>query len=109
MRDQEGVDAAGVGLEVAARLRRQRGERALGIAVEVERAQKHIGGEGALAEQLREPALTGAARQLHLPQPILGVQEAERAEHVLHGLRKDVRHALAVAHDLDGGGEPLDR
>ena len=76
LRVDEGVDAARVGLEACARLGRERRQRALGMAVEVERAQEHVGGERALAENLRQAALAGAARQLHLPQAILGVQEA---------------------------------
>ena len=75
-----GVDAAGVGLERPARLGRQRRQRALGVAVEVERAQEYVGGEGALAEHLRQAALAGAALQLHLPQPVLRVHEARARE-----------------------------
>ena len=57
-------------------------------------------GEGALAEHLGEAALAAAARQLHLPQAVLRVQEAQRAERILHGLGEHVRHALAVAHTV---------
>ena len=71
------------------------------MAVEIERAQEHVGVEGALAEQLRQAALAGAALQLHLPQPVLGVDEPQRHVEVVGGLGEDVRHALAVAHHLD--------
>ena len=79
------------------------------MAVEVERAQEDVGGEGAVAEDLRQAALAGAARQLHLPQAVLRVQEPQRAEEVVGGSGKDVRHALAIAHDLDRAGEPGNR
>ena len=99
----EGVDAARVGLERrACASGGSAAKRALGVAVEVERAQEHVGGEGALAEDLRQAALAGAALQLHLPQPVLRVHEAERDVEVVDGLGEDVRHALAVAHHLDG-------
>src|SRR5205085_12468944 len=60
-----------------------------------------------LAKDFRQPSGSEAARQLHLPEAILGVTEALAEEGVERILRGDVRDAPDVAHDLDRRAEPF--
>ena len=98
----EGIDAAGIRFECLPAVGRQCCKRSLTVAEEVERLDKDVGQVGAIAEQLRQAPLGGAARQLHLPQPVLRVHEAERAIKIVSRFSEDMRDALAVAHDFHG-------
>ena len=80
-----------------------------GIAVEVERAHQLVDPQRLGAEELAQPPLHGAAQQRHLPQPVLGMHVAEAEKGVVVGLRQDVRHRVAVAHDLDLLLGPVER
>ena len=99
------VDAGRVGIEDAPGPPVELGVGALRRPVDPERAQKPVGGPGRGAEDLRQASGADAAVDLHLPQPVLGVDEPEAVHHVLDVLRVDVRHGVAVADDADGGGE----
>ena len=61
------------------------------------------------AEHLRQPALDGAAPEIHLKQPILRLDEPLREEQIVLVLRGDVRYAPAVADDRDWRGQPFHR
>jgi hypothetical protein len=106
---EEGVDAACVGLEQMLRRRRESGKRALGMAVEVKRAQEDVERVGLFPEDLGEAPLAGAPQQLHLPQAVLGVHEAEREQEILARAGEHVRHPLAVVDDLRGRRQAGDR
>ncbi len=103
---EPGVHAAGIGLERGDGgfvLRRHRGHRE---AVEVEPPQELVDAQGAFAEDLRQPPLRGPAQHGHLPEPVLGMGEAQAEEHVGVARPRDVWHVGVVAHDLDPVRDP---
>ena len=99
---EEGIDAGRVGLEHHARL----GGRPLvvdaGASVEAEPARQHVLGDGGLAHELRPSSARPSAVVLHVPQPILGVDESLGEERVVEGSGPRVRDTLAVPPDVDG-------
>ena len=60
------------------------------------------------AEDFRQHPVPDSALELHLPQPVLGVDEAETEERVPLGRREDVRDGVGVAHDLHRSRESFD-
>ena len=99
------IHARGIGVERIARARILRIERLHRQRIEIEPAQQLVRLDRARAENLREPALHGAAHQRHLPQAVLRMGIAEAEERVPVGLRHDVRHVGIVAYDLDIRGQ----
>jgi hypothetical protein len=61
---------------------------------------------GGRAGDFRHATLRRAPPHLHLPQPVLRHDVALREEQIVGGLRRDVRHAPCVAHDLDRRVQP---
>ena len=57
--------------------------------------------ERAFSEQLREPARRRAARDLHLEEPVVGVQPAERRRGVRRRPRLDVGHRPTIPAHVD--------
>jgi len=104
---EEGVDAGRVSLEVRRRLAIELRGDALGESREAERAHELVGLEGALAEEFAQPSLRHAPLEFHLPEAILRVHVAHREPAIALALRIDVRHAFAVAQDLDARHDPL--
>jgi hypothetical protein len=82
-------------------------QRSLGQGVEVERPHQLVDVQRVVSEELREPPLRRPAHQRHLPEPVLGVDEAEPEEGVGILAGEDVRHRMGVADDLEGGSRPL--
>ena len=72
----------------------------LGDAREVHRAQEAVAVYRGLAEHLAQPARADPAGELHLPEPVLGVNVALGEEEVVPGRRPHVRHAGVVAENL---------
>jgi hypothetical protein len=70
-------------------------------AAQTQRAHEAVGIEGARPEHLGEPARADAPIHLHLPQPVLGVDEAQGEMRVLERGGVDMRDAVAVAQHLD--------
>jgi hypothetical protein len=57
-------------------------------------------------EHLREGALRGASHELHLQEPVGGLEVPRREEHIRVAAAVDVRHPEAVAEHLDVGRRP---
>ncbi len=96
-----GIDAVGIGLQRGAGLRGAGGEGGLGVAAYADGAQEAIGRERAGPEDLRQPARRDALVHLHLPQPVLRMDEAEAEIGVERIARLDARNRMAIAHDRD--------
>lgn len=79
------------------------GERRFRVPAQAERAHGPVEIERPGPEHLRQPPRGDAPLHLHLPEPVLGMHEAEGEIGVGHRLRLDMRNAVAVAHDLDLG------
>ena len=80
-----------------------------GHAPQAERAHEAVRLERIRAEDLGEAPRADAPVHLHLPEPVLGVDEAEREVRVLERGGVDVRDAVAVAQHLDGRAEAGER
>ena len=98
---EEGVDAVGVGLKPLLRLGRERGEARLRLAIEPQRSDELVDLEEVGAESLGGAPLADPPVDLHLEEPLAGVQIAERAGRVVHVGGENMRHAVAVAPDMD--------
>ena len=104
-RRRAGIHALGIGLEQRAVGGIERGQRLARTRAELVRADGAVGVEQARAEQARELAGAGAAQQVHLEQPVLGVRIARRARDVRARRAADDRHAGGIALDRDRGVE----
>jgi hypothetical protein len=98
---EELVHSLHVGLDEAARLVGDHAEVELRGASEAQRAHEAIGLETWLAQHLREPSLGGAPVDVHLPEAVLCGDVPLREEDVVQVAGEHVRHAVAVAEDLD--------
>ena len=103
------VHPVGIGLQRRKRVIVLHLQRSLGRALQAQPADQVVGGQGARAMDLGQPALRRAAQQGHLEQPVLRMGQAQGKEHVRVGLAEDVRHILGRAHDLDRGGDARHR
>ncbi len=108
VRDDEGVDAGDVGVDLLLRPVGRRGPRVLRRASESDRAEKAVLRERGCAENLREAPVADAPLQLHLPEPVLRVHVAEAEERVQLVRGVDVRNRVGVADDVDRRREPQD-
>ena len=97
-----GVDAGGIGLEQCQRGRVEAGRRALGAAGKPERADEPVVRQSRCAQHLGQSALARQPVELHLPQPVLAMEEAQRQVGVGLALRCDVWDRTGIAHDGDG-------
>ena len=82
---EPGVHPVGIGLERRPRRLGLLGHRLARVPVEVERAHQLVDRERLRPEDLAQPPLHGAAHQRHLPEPVLGMHEAEPEEGVAVG------------------------
>ncbi|MCY1228241.1 hypothetical protein D9M72_405430 [compost metagenome] len=96
-----GIDAVGIGLQRGTGLGRGLRQDGLGIAPHAQRAQELVGIERGRPQDLREPACHDALVHLHLPQPVLCMDVAQRKPGVRLAGGADMGHAMAVAHDRD--------
>ena len=104
-RGDEGVDAGRVRVEHRARLGRRDLVVDAGAPLEPEAPGERILRHADLADQLRPAPGRPAAVVLHVPEPILGVDEALREERVVDGPGPRVGDALGDLARLDGAGE----
>jgi hypothetical protein len=102
-----GVDPLGVGLERGDDRRVQSLHLAFRQRREIERTGESVEPQGRRARHFRERAAPEAPRHLHLPEPVLRVQEAERPVGVGHRPGPNRRDAVRVADDLHLGRQPL--
>jgi len=72
-------------------------------SVQVVAAQDFVDAHGALAKNLGQAALRGAAQLGHLPQTVLGMGKSQGEENVFVAVAEDMGHIGVVAHDLDWG------
>ncbi len=100
------VDPRRIGVEPLQSLGREVLERRLGGAVEAQRAHEAVDREPGLAHHLGEPAGTDPPAHLHLPEPILGVHEAQRHGSIVLVRGLDQRNAQGVAADRHRCPEP---
>jgi hypothetical protein len=103
-----GVDAGGVALEEVELVGREGGEGAVGGGAEEEGALEAVVGEERGAEDLGEGTGGVAAEGVHLPEAVLGGDEALSEKEVVERGGVDVGDAVGVALDGDGGGEAGD-
>src|SRR3546814_909854 len=80
---EEGVDAFRIGLQGRLGFAGEVLEIGLGELAEAEGAEKAIEAQRRLPHHLGEAAGGGAAHEIHLPQALLGMDEAERAVEVV--------------------------
>ncbi len=71
------LDTRHIGLDQRPAAPIERGEIGFGPAVETEGAHQPVARQGRRSQDLGEPSLAEAAVELHLPQPVLAVDEAE--------------------------------
>ena len=71
--------------------------------VDVVAAQDFVDADGALAENLGQAPLRGAAKLRHLPQTVLGMGKAQREVDIFIRGPEDMGHIGIVAHNLDRG------
>ena len=67
--------------------------------VQAERTHEPIDRQGVGPDQFREPARADPTLQLHLPQAILGMDEAQREHRIVGALRDNPGNAEIVAGD----------
>ena len=106
---QPGVHPVRIGIERRPGRFRLRRDARLRQPVEVEGAHQPVDLQRLAPEELAQAPLRRAPHQGHLPQPVLGVREAEAEERVEILGRQDVGHGVAIAHDLDRRAWPLQR
>ena len=75
-------------------------------AAEADRPQESVLRDGGRAEDFRQPAVSDAPLELHLPEAILRVDVAEAEQPVELVRGEDVRDRVGVAHDVDGAVSP---
>jgi hypothetical protein len=93
---EAGVHPGGVGFEDFVSFRRAVLFDGGGDPAKTHRTGEAVELEGALADQLRETPVTGAAPELHLEEAVLGVYVALGEEHVSLAPGEDLRHPEAV-------------
>jgi hypothetical protein len=97
---EEGVDARGIGVELVSRVLVEMREICLRRAPHAHGTQKAVGFQAAAAQRLGQAPGPDAPVNLHLPEAVLRMHEAERELRIALRLGEDVRHAEAVAQDL---------
>ena len=100
-----GVDAGGVALELVELLGWECGEGAIGGVADLKGSLETIVRQKRWAEDLGEVAGGVAAERIHLPEAILGGDEALGEEKVIERGCADVGDAVSVALNGDGSGE----
>jgi hypothetical protein len=99
---KKSVDALGVGQDHPAHL--AVGILPIGLAqpVKAEGTDGAVGVQRHFAKKLTQPAAGGAPVKLHLPQPLLGVDESLRKKKIVDIRSIDMRDTPPVADHLDG-------
>ncbi len=105
---QVSVDAGGIGLEPGPRRGAQVLEARGRPPVEPERAHEAVGRQRRPAHDLGQAPGADPPLELHLPEPVLGVDEAEGEDRILQARRLDMRDRPLIAHDRDRRSQPLD-
>ena len=77
----------------------------LGNTGEVEGAEEQIGVHLTVAEHLGEPSGADVTPEVHLPEPILGMDVALGEEEVVLVARIDMGNAVVISNDLDITGQ----
>ncbi len=103
MRFEKGVDPGGIGLERAVHRRRQERYFRFGGTIETQHPHLPIDRQRIGSKDLGKPAGSVTPLQLHLEQPLLGMDKTEAESDVFVALRDDVRHAIGVPLDPDLG------
>jgi len=103
-----GIDASGVLLQEMELVGREGGEGAVGSDAELEGALETVVDEEAGAKDFGEGAGGVAAESVHLPEAILRGDEALGENEIVEGGGAEVRDAVGVTLDCDGGREPGD-
>ena len=103
-----GVYAGGILLEEVKLIGREGGDGAVGGGAELEGALEAVVGEERRAEDLGQGAGGMAAEGVHLPEAVLGGDEALGEEKIVERGGAEVGDAVGVALDGDGGGEAGD-
>ena len=98
-----GIHAAAVLLESVAHQRRRGLPLLAGRTAQPQADEPLVHANRRRAEHFGEPAAGGAAIELHLPEPFATVQKPHGEPGVIGVTRVDVRHAVSVEEDLDGG------
>ena len=107
-RGEKRIHAGDVRLDLRPGIVRQPLPRGARRAAESDRAEEPVLRNRRGAEDFRQPAVADPALKLHLPQPVLGMDEAEAEERVALRRGEDVRDGVGVAHDLDRPRQSLD-
>jgi len=101
-----GIHSRRIGVQQAAGFGVVMREVRFGHAPQPERAHEAVGLERVRAEDFGEAPRPQAPVHLHLPQPVLGVDEAEREVGVLERGGVDVRDTVAVAQHFRRCAQP---
>ena len=103
-----GVHSARVDLQPVALIGGQDSDGAVGGGAQLEGALQAVVLQHGAAKDGGELAGGVAAQQIHLPQAVLGGDEALGKDKVVHGGGADVGHAAGVAFHRDRRGEAVD-
>ena len=103
-----GVDAGGISFEDVKLVGWESGDGAVGGDTKLEGALQPVVNDKAGAEDFGESAGCVSAESVHLPEAVLGGDEALGEEEVVERGGADVRDAVGVAVDGDGSGEAGD-
>ena len=104
---QVGVDAGGIGLEVELCFGRQGLEVPGRVVGEPQGAHELVDAERGRADHLGQAPRGGAPPEVHLPDPVLGMGEAQREGRIELVIGTDGDEAAGIAQHLDWGGQPL--
>ncbi len=103
-----GVDSPRIGREHLPARRREKRDIGRGGAVEAEHPHLPIDRQSLLPEDFGEPAGAVTPHQLHLEQPVLGMDKAEAEGGVRAVPGEDQRHAVGIAQDANRMPQPGD-
>ena len=101
-----GVDPGAIGLELGPQVRVEVVLLALGEIADAEGAHQPVARQARLAGDLREAPAGRPAVEVHLPEPVLGVDEPLGEPEVRAARRGDVGNAPAIPGDLDRRADP---
>ena len=104
-----GVDSARIAFQHVLRRLVHHGERGFCSLVDCHGAQPAIGTDGGFAKHFRQPPLPGHAIDLHLPQPLLSMNETESGGSIRAGGSLDMGNAVCIAGYRHRPRQPCDR
>ncbi len=104
-RGQTGIDAGGIGVDQFAMCRRQQGQGFPRQRPKTVNPRLAVDGNGRLAKEFSQFPCGPPSGKVHLEEPVLRMQVAQRSRHVPAGGAVDGRYARGIAFHGDAGGK----